>query len=211
MSDAAAKLKYDVQPLFADPVFRMSLADVITPANEAFIKSLPMQKNQVNLISDDLYIFERPELANIKAAVHQALGIYARDIMGTSSELYVTQSWSLINPPGVGMHGHTHSNSIISGSLYFTDLPDPPANMVFDRYKLYRQIELAVEGDRRNIYNSPYHAITPKKHELILFSSDFQHFVEANRSQKDRHSIAFNTFVRGKIGNFRDVSELNLK
>lgn len=210
MADTATQAQYEVQPLFADPIFRMSLSHIITPANEAFIKSLPMQQNQVNLISDNLYIFELPELANIKKAIHEALAVYARDVMGIANELYVTQSWSLINPPGVGMHGHTHSNSIISGSLYYTDLPDPPSNMVFDRYKTYRQIELAVDDRRRNIYNSHYHAITPRKHELILFSSDFQHFVDTNRASTDRHSIAFNTFVKGKIGNFRDVSELTL-
>ncbi|MAP94983.1 MAG: hypothetical protein CMK07_08545, partial [Ponticaulis sp.] len=171
---------------------------------------LKMNKNQINLISENLYIFELPELANVKAAVQAALDTYAREVMGIAQRLEVTQSWSLTNPPGAGMHGHTHSNSIVSGSLYYTDLPDPPANMVFDRYKHYRQIELAVDDQARNIYNTPYNLVTPKKYDLILFSSDYQHFVEVNRSQKDRHSIAFNTFVRGKIGNLKDVSELNL-
>ena len=115
-----------------------------------------------------------------------------------------------MNPPGVGMHGHTYSNSLISGSLYYTDLPDPPANMIFERFNGYRQLEIRVKETRQNIYNASRNAVAPKKGDLVLFSSALQHYIEVDNSNSDRHSIAFNTFVRGKIGSFRDVSELML-
>jgi len=44
----------------------------------------------------------------------------------------------------------------------------------------------------------------------LLFSSRLTHMVEPNGSDKLRHAIAFNTFVKGKLGNYRDVSELML-
>jgi uncharacterized protein (TIGR02466 family) len=115
-----------------------------------------------------------------------------------------------MNPPGVGMHGHTHSNSMISGSLYYTDMPDPPGNMIFERFNTYRQIELAIDPRKQNIYNAPRNAIVPKKGDVVLFSSSLQHYVEVNNANTNRYSIAFNTFVRGTIGSFRDVSELKL-
>jgi hypothetical protein len=34
--------------------------------------------------------------------------------------------------------------------------------------------------------------------------------VEQNTSSQPRHSIAFNTFVKGKLGNYRAVTELML-
>jgi ectoine hydroxylase-related dioxygenase (phytanoyl-CoA dioxygenase family) len=52
--------------------------------------------------------------------------------------------------------------------------------------------------------------VTPKTGEVILFNSGIQHMVETNTSKKPRYSIAFNTFIKGKIGDFRDVSELTL-
>ncbi|WP_230291093.1 TIGR02466 family protein [Croceicoccus sp. Ery5] len=201
---------YDVKPLFAEPYFRMNIADAITPKQQDIIRKLPMITNQVNRISEELYLFDRPEMKSIKKAVHEALDVYAREVMGISQRLEVTQSWSLINPPGVGMHGHTHSNSIISGSLYYTEMPDPPGNMIFERYNHYRALELLVDEGKNNIYNAPRNAIIPKQGDLILFSSGLQHYVEENRTQQDRFSIAFNTFVRGTIGSFRDVSELKL-
>ncbi len=201
---------HEVRPLFAEPFMRADLSHAITPEQVEFIKNLKMIKNQVNYISENLYIFEEPELARIKEAVQEALDIYARDVMGISQRLYVTQSWALMNPPGVGMHGHTHSNSVVSGALYYTDLPEPVAGMIFDRFNAYRQLEFFPEKGRINIYNTTKNIVKPKTGEVILFSSALEHLVETNLSDKPRYTIAFNTFIKGKLGSYRDVSELVL-
>jgi uncharacterized protein (TIGR02466 family) len=108
------------------------------------------------------------------------------------------------------MHGHSHSNSILSGSLYYCELPKPGANMVFTRHVTYQQIDLAPDPNKRNAYNAPVNGVVPNQNEVILFSSRLTHLVEPNTSNQPRHSIAFNTFVRGKLGKYRDVSELML-
>jgi len=203
--------KYEIQALFAEPIFRADIGHAISAEQVEFIKGIKMVRNQTNLISENLYLFEEPEMASIRDAVQEVLDLYAREVMGIPQRLYVTQSWSLTNEPDVGMHGHSHSNSIISGSLYFTDLPEPPARMVFDRHMMYQQIEFVPDDDKKNIYNAPMNVITPRKNEVLLFPSGLQHFVEPNRSPLPRHSIAFNTFVRGKLGDYRDVSELELR
>ena len=80
----------DVQPLFIEPVFRASIKSAISDEQIAFIKNLKMVNNQTNLISENLYIFDEPELASIKTAVHEALDYYAKNVMGIEQELYVT-------------------------------------------------------------------------------------------------------------------------
>lgn len=202
--------KYEVQPLFAEPFFRTSIGSAITPEQEEFIKNLEMEQNKANLISKNKYIFEEPELKSIKDAVKEVLDFYATEIMGITQELYVTQSWSLINKPSVGMHGHSHSNSLISGSLYYTEMPDPPSRMVFDRHNSYQLLQFVPDADKQNIYNTPLNIVTPTKHELFLFNSGIQHVVENNQAEGPRYAIAFNTFVRGKMGDYVDVSELTL-
>jgi len=202
---------YEVQPLFAEPIFRTSIGHAITDEQIAFIKNLKMVENRSNLISENLYIFEEPELKDINEAVQEALDVYAREVMGLPHKLYVTQSWSLVNHPGVGMHGHCHSNSIVSGSLYYCDLPTPVSRMFFDRHRTYQQLDLRPENDKLNIFNAPINSVTPRKGEVVLFSSSLQHVVDANQSSEPRYSIAFNTFVKGRLGNFRDVSELELQ
>ena len=201
---------YQVEPLFAEPVFRADIGHAISDEQIAYIKSLKMVENRENFISEDLYIFEHPELQSIKDAVQEVLDIYAREVMGINQTLYVTQSWSLINHPSSGMHGHSHSNSVISGSLYYCELPVPVASMIFDKNRMYQQLEMVPERNRQNIYNSPMNIVTPKKNEVILFSSGLQHLVETNTAPEPRYAIAFNTFIKGKFGNYRDVSELTL-
>jgi uncharacterized protein (TIGR02466 family) len=170
-----------------------------------------MVENQQNLISEDLYIFRHPELKLIADGVQAALDIYAKEVMGlTTASLYVTQSWSLANKPGIGMHGHSHSNSIVSGSLYFAELPEPPSRMVFDRYNSYRRLELTPAKEKQNIFNTPMNVVVPKTHEILLFPSELTHQVEPNLSNQVRHSIAFNCFIKGELGDYRDVSSLNL-
>jgi len=176
-----------------------------------FIKNLKMRPNQTNFISENLYIFDEPELLSIKQVVHEALAYYAKEVMGIDQELYVTQSWSLINRPSVGMHSHSHSNSVVSGSLYYCDIPQPSPRMIFDRHRTYQQLQLTPVVDKRSLYNTQINAIEPKGGEILLFSSSLQHFVEANQSQNDRYSIAFNSFIRGQLGDFRDVSEVTIK
>ncbi len=203
-------VSHEVHPMYAEPYFRANIAGTITPEQISFIRGLKMVSNMENLISENLYIFEEPELKSIKDAVQEILDIYARDVLCISQRLYVTQSWSLTNPPKVGMHGHSHSNSILSGSLYYHELPQPPAGMVFTRHVTYQQIDLAPDQDRRNVYNSPITRVIPKQNDVILFSSRLTHMVELNTTSLPRHSIAFNTFIRGKLGKYRDVSELTL-
>lgn len=201
---------YEVQPLFAEPFFRADIGHAISEKQVVFIKNLKMVQNRQNLISENLYIFEERELKSIKAAVQEALDLYAREVLGIAQKLYVTQSWSLMNHTNVGMHGHSHSNSVISGSLYYCDLPTPASGMIFDKHRTYQQLQLTPDSDKQNIYNTPLNIITPKKNEVFLFSSGLQHLVEPNTSNEPRYSIAFNTFVKGKLGSLRDVSELYL-
>jgi len=201
---------FDVQPLFAEPVFRADIGHAISQEQIDFIKNQKMVSNKVNLISENLYLFEAPEMKSIKDAVHEALELYADKVMSIPQKLFVTQSWSLMNQPGMGMHGHSHSNSIVSGSLYFCDLPDPVSHMIFDRHNTYQQLVIHPAVDRQNVYNTPANRVVPKKNEVVLFSSNLQHHVESNQSSEPRYSIAFNSFIKGKLGDYRDVSELTL-
>jgi len=202
--------KYDIQPLFAEPYMRANIGHAISEEQIAYIQNLKMVRNQNNLISENLYIFNEPELASIADAVQEALDIFADEVMGITQKLFVTQSWSLINSPNVGMHGHSHSNSLISGSLYYSELPNPVARMVFEKHRSYQQLELNPVTEKRNIFNTPANIVEPKQNDLILFSSGLQHLVETNNTTDPRYAIAFNTFIKGKLGNYRDVSELTL-
>jgi uncharacterized protein (TIGR02466 family) len=203
-------VSHEVHTLFAEPYFRANIAGSISPRQIEFIKNLKMTSNPENMISENLYIFEEPELKSVKDAIQDVLDIYARDVLCIPQQIYVTQSWSLICKSNMGMHSHSHSNSILSGSLYYCELPTPPAGMVFTRFDSYQQIDLPPDAQKRNIYNSPINRVIPQQNDVLLFSSRLTHLVEPNQSPQPRYSIAFNTFVKGTLGNMRAVTELKL-
>jgi uncharacterized protein (TIGR02466 family) len=203
-------VSHEVHTLFAEPYFRANIAGSISPQQIEFIKNLKMTTNPENMISENLYIFEEPELKSIKEAIQEVLDIYAREVLCIPQQIYVTQSWSLICKSNMGMHSHSHSNSILSGSLYYCELPTPPAGMVFTRFDSYQQIDLPPDTQKRNIYNSPINRVVPRQNDVLLFSSRLTHLVEPNQSAQPRYSIAFNTFVKGTLGNLRAVTELKL-
>ncbi len=156
-------VSHEVYPLFIEPYFRASIAGSISPAQIEFIKNLKMVNNPENMISENLYIFEEPELKSIKEAVQEVLDIYARDVLCIPQKICSAQSWSLICMPGAGVPGHSHSSSnCFRAPLYYCDLPDPPGSMVFTRHVTYQQIELPPDTDKRNIYNSPINRVTPR-------------------------------------------------
>lgn len=203
-------LTYNVQPLFATPIFRANVGHAISAEQIEYIQNLKMIQNRDNFISEDLYIFKHPELASIAEAVDEALKIYAREVMGIPQTLYVTQSWALMNQSNVGMHAHSHSNSLVSGSLYYCELPEPVSRVVFDKHTMYQQLELNPLQEKQNIFNTPVNVITPETNEVLMFPSDLNHQIEANESNEPRRAIAFNSFIKGELGNYRDVSELTL-
>lgn len=57
---------FDVVPLFATPFFRANLSDAISREQIDLIKNFKMIPKQQNLISENLSIFDHPQLASIK-------------------------------------------------------------------------------------------------------------------------------------------------
>lgn len=202
--------KYLVEPLFAEPIFRADIGDAISDEQIAYIKNLKMVEGRDNFVSEDLYILEHPELQSIKDAIQEVLDFYADTVMGINQTLYVTQSWSLINHPHSDTFGHSHSNSVISGSLYYCELPKPVSSMIFNRSRHYQQLKIIPDRSKQNVFNSPLNVVTPKANEVILYSSGLNHLTETNTAYDPIYAIEFNTFIKGKLGNYRDVSELTL-
>ena len=82
--------------------------------------------------------------------------------------------------------------------------------MVFDKHTAYRQLVLNPLKEKQNIFNTPLNVLEPKDNEILMFPSELTHQVEPNMSKERRYSIAFNAFVKGTLGDFRDVSQLTL-
>jgi uncharacterized protein (TIGR02466 family) len=98
-------------------------------------------------------------------------------------------------------HLHHHFNSIISGVFY---PHDSEAEIIFQTpnvwFEKFNNLSLTKFYDGVHNTIPCTHRYKPKAGNLILFPSHIPHKVGTLTSNQDRFSIAFNTFISGKLG-----------
>ena len=75
--------------------------------------------------------------------------------------------------------------------------------MVVNRYTGNQsRLKLNLDEQKISYYNMMNMPVQMEKHDLFLFPSDVSHQIEKNQSTEPRYSIAFNSFVKGKLGDY---------
>jgi uncharacterized protein (TIGR02466 family) len=170
-----------------------------------------MYRNIGNSASNNSYIFNG-KLNKIKQFCEQQLKLYVKDVICPKEDLefYITQSWLNITKPGEYHPDHFHSNSLISGVFYISTEEDD--RLTFTDPKAKEKEAIKFERKKYNPINSTTWWFPSVINELILFPSWLNHMVVVNeKATTDRISISFNTFVRGALGNRKELTELILK
>jgi uncharacterized protein (TIGR02466 family) len=169
-------------------------------------KSL-IHRNNGNASSLESYILNK-ELPDIKQYVDLAIQEYVDKILTPKHkiEMYITQSWLNYTNPGEYHHRHNHQNSIISGVVYFN------AEESADKIHFYNENNNTIFIPPKNIhlYNAIGWWFPVKTGDIILFPSSLHHMVEHTTSSQTRVSLAFNVFVKGLLGEERNLNELHL-
>ena len=125
-----------------------------------------------------------------------------------------SQSWISVKKPTQFHAPHFHSNSLISGVLYYGNFsPDTPA-IFFHKtesqnygYSTLRP-KTNEENSNVNAFNTSTFAIFPSPGDLILFHSSLYHSVPKNDTKFNRHSLAFNIVPTDGFGDEESLTEL---
>jgi hypothetical protein len=202
---------YDVIPLFSTPVFTYKEYEN-TDQSELinFIKAQPTKKlSGGNYGVVDTYILENSELSQLKDKIWKAVEVYVSEIMHWEEYKFeITQSWVNINPKG-SFHGmHYHANSIISGVYYVKTNGCGTISFSADSNHFITGKMMSLDSSSFNLFNSARWSLPVQDGSLVLFPSSLAHFVPTNEHEEDRISLAFNIFVRGKIGSYSHLTEL---
>lgn len=199
----------NIQNLFPTPVGMSQLGRKLTKKELSFIKGLDQYTNQGNTTSNDNYLFENKELADIHLFCQHQLEEYCQQVYCPKQdiEVYITQAWANYTKPGQYHHQHCHPNSFVSGVFYVN--ADKKNDKIFFFKGGYSQIE--VPPTDWNQWNSKSWWYEAETGGLILFPSHLLHMVEQVTAKEDRISIAFNTFLKGKLGDNKALTELKLE
>ncbi len=155
------------------------------------------------------YILELEKLSGLKKDIMEHVNAYFEQVYSptTDCSVYITQSWINYTKEKQRHHIHLHANSLISGVLYIN------ADIDFDSKTFYkREIDQTIRilPKEWNEFNSFEWNFPMKTGNIVLFPSNLKHGVKQKEGKNIRASLAFNTFVRGVLGNEDEATELRL-
>ncbi len=198
----------EIRNLFPTPVGLTRLPRDFTSVERNILMNLKTDSNVNNLVSVNTQVLDIPELSELKNLVENSLKEYFDTIYKPREgiEIYLTQSWVNYTQPGMSHHVHEHTNSIVSGVMYIQTYGNRD-NIRFLRAK-YKMIDITPR--ELNEFNSRSTQMSVSSKDLIFFPSDTVHQVGKLVDGTTRVSLAFNSFVRGRLGESEQMTELYL-
>ena len=164
------------------------------------------QKIHYNRQSEDTFVLDRPELANIRAFIEAKLHEYVTKVFASTDKLVITQSWLNKSKKGESHHEHVHPNSMVSGVWY----PQIHEQMPPIQFRSRTQRDVTLQTEVYNTFNSATFMLPMKRGELILFPSNLTHSVPTNVGEEERISLSFNTWPKGNMGDIKSLTYLPL-
>ena len=199
-----------IHGIFPKPIYISKLNRKFSKKELLFIDKtkLDCNKNQGNITSNNNYILNNKEFKNLKKELNLIIKDYFDKIISPAENIipYITQSWLNYTEKNQFHHKHRHPNSLISGVLYIN------CNEEFDKINFFNdEYHMILPKIKKwNTWNSESWWFSVKTGEIILFPSSLTHMVDTKQGDNTRISLAFNVFVKGKMGDNKELTELIL-
>ena len=201
----------EIMSLFPTPLYKSYLERKLTKKELSFVNKckLDSNKNEGNLTSNNNYVLNNKIFKNLKKELELRIEDYFDKIIQAKKHLsfYITQSWLNYTEKNEYHHKHEHPNSFISGVFYIN------SNKEFDKiifFKKINDITIKIDPEKWNEWNAESWWIPVKTGDILLFPSSTTHMVETKKGDDTRISLAFNIFIKGKIGKKEKLVELYL-
>jgi len=200
-----------IHSIFPTPIYFSHLEREFTSSELKFvdeIKKNGSHLNYGNITSLNNYILNEKPFFNIKKELNLRIKEYFDKIICSSNGItpYITQSWLNYTDKDQYHHKHFHPNSLVSGVLYIN------SDEKFDKIKFFKSEydRIVLEVNEFNLFNSTSWFFSVKTGDIILFPSSLTHMVETKEGDNTRVSLAFNVFIKGKIGSNISLNEITL-
>jgi len=166
-----------------------------------FIKNLPEnveQKVDSSLIpqTENTFVLEYPELNNIKSFIEKNVDKFVKEILQSTDDFMITQSW--VNKAYGGQYhpDHHHPNSVVSG-VWYVSVDEDSSPIQFRNIK---HSDIGLNFKEINPFNGTYYNQKVSSGTLLLFPSSLPHGVPQNTKKTERISLSFNTWFKGSFG-----------
>ena len=196
--------------IFPTPIHISKLNRKLTIKELSFIDKTKSDcnKNEGNITSNDNYILNNKAFKNLKEDLDLRIKDYFQKVISPTDAItpYITQSWLNYTETNQFHHKHAHPNSLVSGVFYIN------CDEQFDKIKFFNENYKAIKPEVKewNIWNAESWWFSVKTGDIILFPSSLTHMVETKEGTNTRISLAFNVFIKGMIGNNKQLTELKI-
>ena len=203
-------MEANISGIFPTPIYISKLNRELTPLELKFVdkNKKDFYKNDGNITSNNNYILNEKPFANIKKELDLRVKDYFDKVVSPANNItpYITQSWLNYTETNQFHHKHAHPNSLVSGVFYIN------CDDKFDRIKFFKEDYKTIKPEIKdwNIWNSETWWFSVKTGDVILFPSSLTHMVETKEGTNTRISLAFNVFIKGTLGNNKNLTELIL-
>jgi len=203
--------KSSINGIFPTPIYTSKLNRELTKKELSFIDKTKSDcnKNEGNITSNDSYILNNKIFKDLKKELDLRVKDYFDKIICPDNNIkpYITQSWLNYTETNQYHHKHAHPNSLISGVFYIN------CDEKFDKIKFFKRNNyetIKIEIKKWNLWNSENWWFPIKTGDIIMFPSSLTHMVENKQGSNTRISLAFNVFIKGKVGDNKKLTELYL-
>ena len=168
-----------------------------------------VRENGGNHQSQDTYILNDPKMAAVRDVCMAHVGAYIEQVFRPATEVrpYITQSWFTYYNKGGYINPHHHSNSVLSGVIYFQAEDGVDSCSFLDT----RYTPLLIPSTHYDEINSDEWVFGIKTGTILVFRSDAVHAVRVTQSERTRICLAFNTYFDGEFGREGNLTSLKLE
>jgi uncharacterized protein (TIGR02466 family) len=203
-------MEANINGIFPTPIYISKVDRKLTPLELKFVdkNKKDFYKNEGNITTNNNYILNEKPFANIKKELDLKVQDYFDKVISPANKItpYITQSWLNYTEKNQYHHKHAHPNSLVSGVFYINCHEEHDKIKFFNDN--YKTIKLEVKD--WNMWNSESWWFSVKTGDVILFPSSLTHMVETKQGDNTRISLAFNVFIKGTVGNNKNLTELIL-
>jgi len=121
-------------------------------------------------------------------------------------DLIITDMWANVLKHNEHHPVHTHSNNFLSGTYYLQS--DQGASIVFHDPRPAADV-IVPRKKEKNTYNSSLLSYASRTNRAIFFPAWLPHWVQQNKSNNKRISIAWNMQVKGQVGEHHEFQSAN--
>jgi uncharacterized protein (TIGR02466 family) len=200
----------NINGIFPTPIYISKLNRKLTPLELKFVdkNKKDFYKNEGNITSNNSYILNKKPFANIKKELDLKVKDYFNKVISPANNItpYITQSWLNYTETNQYHHKHAHPNSLVSGVFYIN------CHEEHDKIKFFNDTYKTIKLEMKdwNIWNSESWWFSVKTGDIIMFPSSLTHMVETKQGDNTRISLAFNVFIKGTVGDNKNLTELIL-